>query len=1140
MIVPVLRWMRANVLQAALSACLGAAFGYLANVALMLFRYDGYEIPSGQPAVGPGNLLWGSLIWGVLSTVLFALFGYWRSVGTRRFLEDLRGLPAQFARMMEADGPAARAHLLWGASVSLLALFVIGPWLGAVVAVGLLAFLPSVLGRFVSGLALRAWMAVMQALSPKAGPRQAGPVTMAVGILGGASATLLAFFLPSGWIRLGLAVGCGAWAHALASRGGGARPALLLWLPALVLGWEALRPEAALAHDGGWWEYSPSSGRRTPWGWLQSEGAGTLLAAGLASVPSSVGGAVFGTGLGQVMGGSGWGDWYGEPPPGRDVEYTQEHSETLGDLLGEVSDPALVDRLDRLCRQAETGRIDARELEALRREQDRLNDERRRQIDEDHRRFSDDDRERRSRRDEEEAREQARLDAERQRLDDRERAARHAVSQMDDPVKQQQLEDFLDRHREDDPDARARAIDAVRDQSFGADQQRRMGEQEEAAGEADAWQGSEAYAEGVRDWSMRANRTLSKFLPGGQQVVAAQAALYGGIQGYDEGGLRGALGRTAANLADNYTEGGGTATYETLRRGGGLGDLAERWGASVRTQYDPSEYVRRVREAKSLGDLVDVGLDASDTAADLRRRIGDAPPVGDESPTPRRAGAAPEEVRPRAADGPEPTPRPERTADAPEPAPRPERTGAEPALDSASRGPRREGAEAHAAWDRHQKAENVRRDAESDAFVARDRVERARAAEEAARSRRDRDPEGYQDARDRLDRAEAARKASETALDRANQESQKTRQEFDDERTRRMDRDPRRAQARAADALDDARTERAAAADERKKAIQELTRDPRDPEAQKKLQDAADRHREAQAEVAQAEDRLRTAGQRLAGHRAAEERATRALDGMIEKTFGAPPAKGGLTIHQDRPALGSEYRRGGAQPHEVTEVTDPRSGVKVAIDPARSPQDQVDGAATRSEPLPRRRDPSGLMGFDRQGDSHSLPVAGTAAHERVHGHASDGFRAEHGRQTNLNEGITEHYTRRVRDETGLTGRPGWDRDGHYDRQADAAGRLERVVGKDTMEGAYFRGDTEAMHRRLGEAMGHTDPDRAQASGRQAMGTLEAEMQRARQAEDAARAARRLGDAQAARGHQVEANRIWRNVNNMLTDLEGRS
>ena len=200
-------WVRNNSREAVVSAVTGAAIGYAANVLLMWFEYRGHVFQGGL-ATTRGNLVAGTFIWALASTIGFTLFGYWRTVGTKRFLEDVIRFPSTLAHLLRQDGHGARKHLLWGAAISLLGTELVSPWLGAVLAVGMVLALPSLLGRILAGLLYRAWFAVVQRLAPNRGQPLATQTAMTVGLIGTIAALAAGFFIESLWVKLGLAAAC--------------------------------------------------------------------------------------------------------------------------------------------------------------------------------------------------------------------------------------------------------------------------------------------------------------------------------------------------------------------------------------------------------------------------------------------------------------------------------------------------------------------------------------------------------------------------------------------------------------------------------------------------------------------------------------------------------------------------------------------------------------------------------------------------------------------------------------------------------------------------------------------------------------------------------------------------------------------
>ena len=313
-----LHWIAANFWKSLTAAIVSGVIGYVANLVLMLIVYNGFHKTGNGPATGQGNLINGSLIWGLGSTVFFGLVGYRRAVGGERFWRDIRGLPALAQKLLHKDGRLAHVHLLWGAGIALLTMQFISPWLGAILAVGLFTALPSFLMKVMAGFLMRVWSAISGRFGPGVAP-PVGPIGMVVGMLGGTIALAAGFFIGDPSLKFLMAAGCGGAAWFLARRGlPPATPGLVL----LVLGAGVLcalaidlLPALVFADDGGLPE---NNGSITQW-WASS-GSRTLL---IYSTPGGAAGAL-GAPLGMALGNlnglfldeppgddfwDDWGDW---------------------------------------------------------------------------------------------------------------------------------------------------------------------------------------------------------------------------------------------------------------------------------------------------------------------------------------------------------------------------------------------------------------------------------------------------------------------------------------------------------------------------------------------------------------------------------------------------------------------------------------------------------------------------------------------------------------------------------------------------------------------------------------------------------------------------------------------------------------
>lgn len=295
------RWLSQNLLQVAVNAAIGFLIGWLVNVYLLADRYDGYNISDAQaPVTGQGSLAHGMIVWTLGSSLLFALFGYWRSVGTRRFLGAVAGLPLSIGRLLGRDGRGARVHLLSGAAVSFIGSLLISPWISGLLAVGALAMAPSVLGRAVANLLSRAYRALMPRLLPRRELGQDVALSMTVSLLGMTGALMIATLVPSVPVKIALALLCAAGAFLLDRSDRGSLPGAAIFLAAVAtaLLYTLAQAEVAWADDGGKAENGGS------WGsWLRSGQAGAVFGWGAAGGLGAGFGSIFGTIAGNTLAG---------------------------------------------------------------------------------------------------------------------------------------------------------------------------------------------------------------------------------------------------------------------------------------------------------------------------------------------------------------------------------------------------------------------------------------------------------------------------------------------------------------------------------------------------------------------------------------------------------------------------------------------------------------------------------------------------------------------------------------------------------------------------------------------------------------------------------------------------------------------
>lgn len=288
-------WLKDNLRPVLISVVISAAVGFLINVYLMARKYDGYYVPAGSPAAGEANLLNGTLFWMIGASVVVGIFTYWRAVGSERFWREVRAFPKTISTLFKSDGGGAWTHLLWGAAAAFIAsrLLVYG-WLGLAVSFGLLAALPSLLGRILAGLIYRVWWAVLSRLAPKA-VANANVGSMAVAIIGVGAALVLSFFITIPNVKMLLAIACGVGA-VLIGRGKTSPATTSAIIGAAVAAGALLFSEPAFADDGGWAECGAQFSS-----WLQcGSGTGRVISLSVRASLFTGAGAAFGAFLGNV------------------------------------------------------------------------------------------------------------------------------------------------------------------------------------------------------------------------------------------------------------------------------------------------------------------------------------------------------------------------------------------------------------------------------------------------------------------------------------------------------------------------------------------------------------------------------------------------------------------------------------------------------------------------------------------------------------------------------------------------------------------------------------------------------------------------------------------------------------------------
>ena len=345
--------LRHSVSSVLVTAIVGFLAGWLLNIVLMAWRYEGYAVSPGSPVTGQGSMITGSIFWLVASTMVFGVIGYRRAVGRQRFWADVKSLPGVFSSMLRQDGSGARIHLLWGFAVAMILQQFISPSLAALLGVGVALSIPTLLGRIAMGLATSFFSATAKRIAPAKRVRIPPITAMAVGMLGTVGALLLGFVIngplplpgPAGWvdIRLLIGVGAGVVAWILTTRGRASGSAAMFMLAfASPLLAELASPATAWADDGGWDECGG-----TLFGWLTCGDGGPVTVAILSAAGgvAAGAGAVLGSGIGAVLGSAGLvggipsgpdatGGGGSEEPRPRDegfTEPTQRPAEPAGD-----------------------------------------------------------------------------------------------------------------------------------------------------------------------------------------------------------------------------------------------------------------------------------------------------------------------------------------------------------------------------------------------------------------------------------------------------------------------------------------------------------------------------------------------------------------------------------------------------------------------------------------------------------------------------------------------------------------------------------------------------------------------------------------------------------------------------------------
>ncbi|MDJ0513651.1 MAG: hypothetical protein QNJ62_09440 [Methyloceanibacter sp.] len=148
--------------------------------------------------------------------------------------------------------------------------------------------------------------------------------------------------------------------------------------------------------------------------------------------------------------------------------------------------------------------------------------------------------------------ESANEQARQERIDDLLHRGQGLIHMVDDPVRAQQLDDFLERHR-NDPAALAQAVAAIRSQTFEAEQQRSIGESEAARADSLFYEGAEQVASFIENASKAGiAATGGAMVAGGGFAVTSAMAWAAGATGA-VGGFE--AGSESYHRGDSFVEG---------------------------------------------------------------------------------------------------------------------------------------------------------------------------------------------------------------------------------------------------------------------------------------------------------------------------------------------------------------------------------------------------------------------------------------------------------------------------------------------------------------------------------------------------------------------------------------------------------
>jgi hypothetical protein len=664
-----------------------AVLTYIGYTIFIIFLNNGYdkrEFPgAGLLGLGGGAFtgLSGGVIFMLVSGLAVGLLTNAYKKGPGKAVVEFFASPAMVFSYFRQAGDLAMAGFLSGAGISLVTGSLLTGCGNIALAIGVSMLLFSRAGQVLALLVRSAWASTYGAVQGVRG-NEFGLAAGHVALMGAALGFVVKSVLPRWGTGLGIAFLVVA---LLLAKGSGRKPAPSGGLPLLSLGVVLFACSGiAWAHDGGWKE-----NKENFWVWVKTFGALVSLLTGLG--PAA--GVMFGPALVRALLDMADGlppELTEEKPKPEPPETRQQPQPDLPPLMDpETGRPLTVQ--DGRYEGGKPGQVWYQGQWMDRAAAERLIAEKEAEWERDRRRWYD----------ERTGEWEQRVKQQRERegyVYDREKDAyipgahhpdvieerrREQAERLDDFIgknvkdltRQDFLQELVDRVRRNGGDMDA-LRGAITDNTVGAEQQLSMGESESSLAEADAWRESADYAVEVRNWSQRANRAIGHFVPGsGQIITMLQGGAAGAVEGYEEGGLRGALSSAAAQgvdyLVQRYTGVPGTGmafrnacgTEYTRDKDGNPVSPLDRfvggiWHSTV-DQYDPRVYYDRYQKAQGIGDYVDMGLDAwdaKDDAQSLREKMrgtspGDVHGDTDAEPARRREQASGEpadgERRPR-------------------------------------------------------------------------------------------------------------------------------------------------------------------------------------------------------------------------------------------------------------------------------------------------------------------------------------------------------------------------------------------------------------------------------------------------------------------------------------------------------------